>query len=345
MTNPKELTLFSMLVKLFLATAVTTDTERLSFTIRPQVITTKTVFTVAVDTKDNDFIRFRYIFGSWVIETDRRAITYRYERAGNYELMVIGVRNVSREIVATKKIVVFDHDAVNRSQCSVNIWQSLTPKGRIYAPGDEAQLAINITLTDCYGACKLYLSSTTDGVFLLPAFMAYGDTTHRVVSLNFSYCSANTVNFEIVTINDVINEEVNVTSLWNTSICRGEQLSPILTSSRTPQTSQSESRNATDRPGAQSSTSSPTAPPVKVYGKLNVVVAVIFTIILGFYLCIAFLSYLENKKSARSVCWIAHFCNIFLLNPFPCGYFHELFTSCMNTYCDRLEDVLRICWN
>ena len=272
------------------------SSQFLSITISPAIVTTSKTFTVSADSKHENVTGYKFSFGSWVLETTKKTVNHRYYFAGKYTLMVTARFKEKWTPWTKKTIQVFDHDAVIDSKCQINILPSIPTRTEASLVGNTVTYMINITLVDCYGVCQIYINSSSGSFNLIEGFISYGQSEH-IVTVNASYCRHNEVYFEIVTLKEVVTKEVNLASLCQnqTNINGTSNTSSHLTTSQVP------FYNITEIPGGQNVTSPPIPIPVTVYGTLNVVVAVFFTIILGFYLTMTFLSYLENKRSQKSV--------------------------------------------
>ena len=269
----------------------------LSVSLSPSIITTKETFTVSVDSKGNKFTGYKYSFGSWEIQTTRNVIDYRYSTSGAYTLMVTAILNGSW-IPWTKNVIkVFDHDTVAHSNCSINILPLMQSPVKAALAGENVTLVVNITLKDCYGVCELFFNATSNRITLTNSFISYGQIENHMVSFSSAYCSKSPVHFQITTLTKVITKVVHLTLLWKHEKCQSTAAPDATLHLSTNQTLYNSTQLST-----QPIVASPTVPsPVSINGTLNVVVAVSFTLILGFYLTVIFLSYLENKKFLRSV--------------------------------------------
>ena len=271
--------------------------QLLSVSLSPSIITTKESFTVSVNNKGNKFTKYKYSFGSWQIQTTRNVIDYRYFTSGVYTLKVAAILNGSWTPWTKKIIKVFDHDTVARSKCWINILPLVQSSTEATLVGENVTLAVNITLKDCYGVCELFFNSTSNPIALANSFISYGQIENHIVAFNSAYCGESQVHFQIATLTKVITKVVNLASLWKPEKCQ-----PTASPNTTLLSSVSRSGYNSTKLLTQQIAVLPTTPsPVAVYGTLNVVVAVFFTLFLGFYLTVIFLSYLENKKFLRSV--------------------------------------------
>ena len=275
--------------------------QSLYITINPSIIMTSKIFTVSIEDNGNNFTSYKYSFGSWVIETTRKAVTHRYSQSGWHTLMVTARINELWMPWTKKKIEVFDYATVVHSKCEIIILPSIHSPTKVFLPHENMLVLLNVTLIDCYGSCQLIVNSTTNGFTLTKSFMSYGKNETQKVMFNSTYCSENNVYFQIALLSKIITKTLNLASLWNHENCSLETDSNRTVNPSDIATSRVPFYNSTQFTGQQNAPSSPTSTPVAIHGTLNVVVAVFFTVILGFYLAVTFLNYLENKKSLRSV--------------------------------------------
>ena len=286
--------------------------QSISVTLSPSIITTKKILTVSIDNKGHNFTAYRFSFGSWTIQTARKTVNHRYYFPGVYTLMVTALLDGSWIPWTIKKIEVFDYDTVVHSNCEINILPSIQSLTDAVLAGENVTILINITLKNCFGVCQLYVNSTNSPFALTDTFMSYGKNESRIEIFSFTYCRETRIYLQITSLTKVITKVVNLASLWDPKKCRSGANSNRTSNSSNLATSKPSLYSTTQFTREQNASSSPNSEPVAKKGTLNVVVAVFFTLILGFYLSVTFLNYLENKKSLRSVCIIEYSFDCFL---------------------------------
>lgn len=297
-----QVNLYHLLVPMFLLMSPTTTAQNIpavSIQIRPTIITTQTVFFMTANYSGATPTQYRFSFGTWKYETLRSTIQFRYPAPGNYTVSVSAMINANWMPWESKEIIVFEHGMVMDSNCSVKISYSNISSNTGNLTQGIAKYSATATLEQCYGKGDLVV--TEEDKFtnkasskVMQTIISHGNLEAYTSNFDKFVCSDLTISLKFVTRKDVIIETLTISRTRNASFC----------SNTTRQ------KNATQMPllattfpanWTRPNQTSTNAQAVAIYGTLNPVVAIFFTVLLIVYIMDAFIAYRGYKHLLKPV--------------------------------------------
>ena len=299
-----QVNLYHLLLQIFLVISLTNTAQSIpaiSIQIRPIVITTQTIFFITANYSQATPNQYRFSFGTWKYETPRSTVQFKYTVPGNYTVKVSAMVNASWMPSISKKILVLDHEMVMRSNCSVEISYSNFSENSGNLTQAIARYSATVILEQCYGKGDLVLTeadSVTNRTSsrVLQTILSYGNLKTRTSNFDTSVCNNLAISLNFVTRKGAVIKNLTISRTRNTSFCLN--ITSQENTTQAPLLATTYSANWT-RPN-QTSTGSQA---VVIYGTLNPVVAIFFTVLLIVYIMDAFIAYRGYKHLLKPVCF------------------------------------------
>ena len=280
-------------------TTTARNSPKVSIQLRPTIITTETVFFITANYSGPTPTQYRFSFGTWKYNTPRSTVQFRYSVPGNYTVKISAMVNTSWMPWISKEIIVFDHEMVMSSNCSVEISYSDFSNNNGRLARGVAKYFATVILEQCYGKGDLVVTETGSVTYkassrVLQTILSYGNFETYTSNFDASVCSDLTILLNIVTRKGVVIKDLTISRTRNASFCLN--ITGQENTTRTPLLATTTSTNWT-RPN-QTSTGSQA---VVIYGTLNPVVAIFFTVLLIVYIMDAFIAYRGYKHLLKPV--------------------------------------------
>ena len=295
---------YHLMLQMFLLVSPTITVQNNSKVLiqtRPTIITTETVFFITANYSGAAPTLYRFSFGTWKYETPRSTVQFRYAVPGNYTLKIAAMVNSSWTSWFSKEIIVFDHEMVMNSNCSVHISPSNISNDSGNMTQGAAKFSATVILEHCYGKGDLVVTET-DSVTkkassrVLQTILSYGNLEAYTSNFDVSACSELAISLNFVTRKGVMMKNLTISRTRNASFCLN--ITGQENTTRTPLLAITISANWT-KPNQTI-----TGPPaVVIYGTLNSVVAIFFTVLLIVYIMDAFIAYRGYKHLLKPVCF------------------------------------------
>lgn len=247
------------------------------------VITTQTECFVLVNTTAATPSRYKFSFGSWKFETTKARVRYSFSRQGRYRVQASAMVNATWSKWSSEEILVFDHDAVIASNCTVKLTFVLPSNTTRVPQGSTLGTRVVIGLNQCYGKGSLTQREAFDSFTAMHIadnyneFVSYGSEEQQVIIFNTTRCKSTEIDLELIT-----------------------PTKTILLTEKVPAAAMPHC-NATDAVNTNNEVQ-PSSPGHKLNGvKLNTVVVLFFVVLFSLYIMDAVIAYRGYKHLLKPV--------------------------------------------
>ena len=272
------------------------ESKILQITINPLVITTSTTIHVSVTDaakQSENYKLYKFSFGSWSLTTSKHHTSFQYQQEGRYQVMASALYNSTWLSWTVKEIMVFDHETVMESNCTIR----MDYVGTIKNSNDSIGFQINITLTNCYGAGELRITETgvakgKKSLNFQQKLVSFGNHSQPILIFGNNSCNVLEALVNFTTPRETIIKKNNIASFINLKACHSYSFGTDNSSS---------GNDSVQNSTANTSNSTQNSSQVIIYGTLNPIVAVFFVLIFFIYLTNGVLAYRGYKDLLKPV--------------------------------------------